>query len=416
MPELPRVTVDAIDHAQAAELRDKVTDELIAAGYIKSAPVEAAFRVVPRHAFVPADTPLDVTYHIDKSVVTKRDEQGIAISSVSATYIQVAMIEQAELRQGMSVLEVGSGGYNAALLAEVVGPDGQVVSVDIDPEVTDRAATLLEAAGYGSRVTVITADAGHGVPGHGPFDAIVVTVGAWDLSPAWLRQLTVDGRLVVPVRMNGVSRSIAFRRDNDHLLSTSAVVCGFVPMQGAGEHVDREFRLPDANGRVVTLRFDAGVPDDPALLDGVLAGERSELWSGVTIKHGVSFADLYLWLAGRLPGFCRLAAEEGTELAQERKTWFPFAAARGDSFAYLSARPALEGAGAEFGARAYGRHGQEAATAMVEQIQAWDEQARNRPEPTFAYWPTGSAPAHLPKGVAVLNKTHGLVTISWPTG
>ncbi|GGL20985.1 hypothetical protein Sme01_23270 [Sphaerisporangium melleum] len=88
---------------------------------------------------------------------------------------------------------------------------------------------------------------------------------------------------------------------------------------------------------------------------------------------------------------------------------------RGGSFAYLSMRPALEGMGAEFGARAYGRRGQKAARAMVEQIQAWHELARNRPEPTFAYWPTGTAPLHLSEGTAVLNKTNGLVMISWPT-
>ncbi|MEV0633244.1 methyltransferase, FxLD system [Nonomuraea wenchangensis] len=404
---------ETIDQARAAELRGKLAEELTAAGYLKSALVEAAFRTVPRHAFVPADTPLEVTYQADSAVVTKRDERGIAVSSVSAAYIQVAMIEQAELKPGMSVLEIGSGGYNAALLAEVVGPDGQVISVDIDPEATDRATALLDATGYGERVTVITADAEHEVSGFGPFDAIIVTVGAWDLSPAWRHQLAADGRLVVPLRMNGVSRSIAFRRVNDHLVSTSAVVCGFVPMQGVGEHIDREFRLPDAHGRHVTLRFDAGAPDSPALLDGVLASERSEVWSGVTIEHGVSFADLHLWLASFLPGFCKLAADEGTELALERRTWFPFAGVRGDSFAYLSVRPALEGAGVEFGARAYGPHGQEAAIAIVEQLQAWDRHARRGPAPTFAYWPTGSHP-DLDEGTAVQEKKHGLVTISWP--
>ncbi|MEQ4717938.1 methyltransferase, FxLD system [Nonomuraea sp. B19D2] len=407
---------ETIDQAQAAELRDKLANELTTAGYIKSAQVDRAFRTVPRHAFVPADTPLEVTYQADSAVVTKRDEHGTAISSVSAAYIQVAMIEQADLAPGMSVLEIGSGGVNAAMLAEIVGPDGQVVSVDIDPEVTARATELLDAVGYGDRVKVITADAEHEIPGVGPFNAIIVTVGAWDLAPAWRRQLAPDGTLVVPLRMNGVSRSIAFRRTNDHLTSTSAVVAGFVPMQGAGQHVDREFRLPDPHGHAITLRFDGGAPDNPALLDGVLASERSEVWSDVTIKHGVSFADLHLWFASFLPGFCRLAAEEGTDLAQERKTWFPFASVRDDSFAYLSVRPAMEGAGSEFGARAYGPHGQEAATVMVEQIRAWDEQARNRPEPTFAYWPTGHIPADLPEGTAALNKTHGLVTISWPTG
>ncbi|MFI7225134.1 methyltransferase, FxLD system [Nonomuraea angiospora] len=406
---------ETIDQERAAELRDKLADELKEAGFIASAQVEAAFRTVPRHAFVPAGTPLEVTYQADSAVVTKKDENGVAISSVSAAYIQVAMIEQARLEPGMAVLEIGSGGVNAAMLAEVVGPNGQVVSVDIDPEVTDRAIALLDAAGYGDRVTVLTADAEHGIHGFGPFNAIIVTVGAWDLAPAWLHQLAEGGTLVVPLRMNGISRSIAFRRANDHLVSTSAVVCGFVPMQGAGQHNDREFLLPDPHGHTVTLRFDDGAPDNPSLLDGVLAGDRSEAWSGVTIEHGVSFADLHLWFASFLPGFCKLAVEEGSELAQERKSWFPFAGVRGDSFAYLVVRPALEGVGVEFGAGAYGPHGQEAANAMVAQIQAWDEQARNRPEPTFAYWPTGNTPA-VPEGTAVLNKTHGLVTISWPTG
>ena len=48
------------------------------------------------------------------------------------------MLELAELRPGMTVLEVGSGGLNAGLIAEIVGSEGRVVSVDIDPEVTDR--------------------------------------------------------------------------------------------------------------------------------------------------------------------------------------------------------------------------------------------------------------------------------------
>ncbi|MEV4889939.1 methyltransferase, FxLD system [Nonomuraea sp. NPDC055795] len=407
---------ETIDQALAAELRDKLADELAAAGHITSAQVDRAFRTVDRHAFVPADTPLEVTYQADSAVVTKKDANGTAISSVSAAYIQVAMIEQANLEPGMRVLEIGSGGVNAAMLAEVVGPDGEVASVDIDREVTDRATELLEAAGYGDRVTVITADAEHEIAGFGPFDATIVTVGAWDLAPPWLHQLAPGGTLVVPLRMNGVSRTVAFQRENDHLVSTSAVVAGFVPMQGDGQHVDQEFRLPDAQGHAVVLRFDDGAPDDPTLLDGVLASERAEVWSGVTIENGVSFADLHLWFASFLPGFCKVAAGEGTDLVQERKSWFPFAGVRGDSFAYLSVRPALEGAGAEFGARAYGPHGQEAAAAMVEQIQAWDQQARNRSEPTFAYWPTGHAPTDLPAGTAVLAKTHGLVTISWPTG
>lgn len=407
-------TGPSADSDRADEIRNALADKLLSDGMITSPVVERAFRTVPRHLFVAEGTPLEVAYNAADSVAIKRDQDGVIISSTSAPFIQARMIEQAGLGPGMSVLEIGSGGYNAALLAEVVGPGGRVVSVDIDQEVTDRARALLDATGYGSRVTVVQADAENPLPELGePVDAILVTVGAWDLSPAWLEQLSQDGTIVVPLRMNGITRSIAFRRDGDHLVSTSAEVCGFVPMQGSGAHDERIFLLPDAHGHNVKLRFDGDVPQDMSLLDGVLATERTESWSGVTVKHGVSFADLHLWFAGFLPGFCKLAVDEGTGLAAEHKSWFPFGVVRGDSFAYLAVRPALDGAGVEFGARAYGAHGQAAATAMVEQIQAWDRQARDV-APAFAYWPTSSDRTRIDEGVAVLEKAHGLVTISWP--
>ncbi|MBP2323796.1 protein-L-isoaspartate(D-aspartate) O-methyltransferase [Kibdelosporangium banguiense] len=403
------------DDASAAEFRDALVDTLLANKMITSPVVERAFRTVPRHLFVAEGTPLDVTYNVDQSVAIKRDPDGVIISSTSAAYIQARMIEQAELGPGMSVLEIGSGGFNAALLAEVVGPDGQVVSVDIDPEVTDRASELLDATGYGSRVTVVQADAENPLPGlDEPVDAILVTVGAWDLAPAWLEHLSEGGRIVVPLRMNGITRVICFRREGDHLVSTSAEVAGFVPMQGRGARDERVFLLPDRNGHHVKLRFEEDVSADVSLLDGVLATERTEVWSGVTIKHGVSFADLHLWFAALLPGFCKLAVDEGTDMAAERKGWFPFGVVRGDSFAYLAVRPVPEGGGVEFGARAYGVHGEAAAAAMVEQIQAWDRQGRDV-EPTFAYWPTGSQRPEFGKDTAVLVKTHGLTTIAWPS-
>ncbi|UJW32459.1 methyltransferase, FxLD system [Saccharothrix sp. AJ9571] len=401
------------DDASAAEFRDALVDTLLANKMITSPLVERAFRTVPRHLFVAEGTPLDVTYNVDNSVAIKRDRDGVIISSTSAAYIQARMIEQAGLGPGMSVLEIGSGGFNAALLAEVVGPEGRVVSVDIDQDVTDRARDLLDATGYGNRVTVVLADAENPLPGlQQSVDAVLVTVGAWDLAPAWLEHLSEGGTIVVPLRMNGITRVIGFRRDGDHLESTSAEVAGFVPMQGDGARDERVFLLPDRNGHHVKLRFEGDVPAEVNLLDGVLGTERAEAWSGVTIKHGVSFADLHLWFAAFLSGFCKLAADEGTDLAAERKSWFPFGAVHGDSFAYLAVRPLPDGGGVEFGAHAYGAHGQAAATAMVNQIQAWDRQGRDR-EPTFTYWPSSSDRPEFGENTAVLVKTHGVATISW---
>lgn len=404
----PRTSAD-----RAAQLRAALVDTLRDEGMVTRALVEAAVRVVPRERFMPAGTPLEVAYAYDNSVVTKRDQHGMAISSVSAAYIQARMLELAELRPGMTVLEVGSGGLNAAYIAEIVGPEGRVVSIDIDPEVIDRAATALDATGYSSRVRVLVADAEHGVPDEGPFDAIIVTVGAWDIAPAWLGQLAPDGVLVLPLIMNGVTRTIGFRRDGDQLVSTSAEVAGFVPMQGAGSHANQVLELADTTGGKVKLSFDSGAPPDLIQLDGVLNAGAAEWWSGVTVSHGISFADLHLWLAWYLDGFCRLAADEGSALAA-RKRWLPFAVVRGAGLACLVLRDAMQGAGAEFGARAYGRDGQVAAAALIEQIQAWDRAGRHTP-PTFAYWPAGGDRSQIRADATVMNKTHGVVTISWPT-
>ncbi|MEU7839314.1 hypothetical protein [Nonomuraea sp. NPDC049129] len=50
-----------------------------------------------------------------------------------------------------------------------------MVSVDIFSEVTDRAARLLDATGYGGRVTVVLADAEHAIPDAVLFDAVCGT-------------------------------------------------------------------------------------------------------------------------------------------------------------------------------------------------------------------------------------------------
>jgi protein-L-isoaspartate(D-aspartate) O-methyltransferase len=292
----------------------------------------------------------------------------------------------------------------------VVGPGGRVITVDIDPDITANASAALDATGYGSRVEVLLADAEHPVPGLGEVDAVIVTVGSWDVPPAWIDHLKPDGRLVVPLRMNNVTRSVAFRRVGDHLESTSLEVCGFVPMQGEGEHNERVFELPDPHGGTVKLQFDV-TPKDLSPLDGVLAKSRTELRSGIDIPRGVSFADLHLWFASFLPGFCRIAAGEGTELAEERR-WFPFGAVADDgSLAYLAIGPTLDGTGDEFLARGWGDG--EAGPALITQIQAWAAAGRPQPD-SVAFWPNGSD-HDFPQGAAVLEKRHGLVTISWPT-
>ncbi|GAB4001712.1 hypothetical protein GCM10029992_37960 [Glycomyces albus] len=175
------------DRADLAALREAMFAQLRELGVLRSERIADAFRVVPRHRFAPG-APLAEVYAARDAVVTKRDEHGVAISSVSAPEIQAFMLEQAAVEEGMRVLEIGSGGFNAALIAELVGPEGQVTTVDIDSDVTTRAAELLGATGY-DRVEVVCADASAALPGDGQWDRIIVTVGAWDVPPAWTDRL-----------------------------------------------------------------------------------------------------------------------------------------------------------------------------------------------------------------------------------
>ncbi|MFE0422034.1 methyltransferase, FxLD system, partial [Streptomyces sp. NPDC058953] len=192
---------------EAASLRAVMVRELRDLGAITSDSVAGAVAAVPRHLFA-VGQPLKAAYAANQALVIKRDEDGTALSSLSAAHIQAVMLEQAGIEPGMRVLEVGSGGYNAALIAELVGKEGASISVDIDPEIVERARRCLDAAGY-EQVEVVQADAVAGVPGLAPFDRIIVTAGAWDIPSAWLDQLSERGRIVVPLRMRGLTRSRA---------------------------------------------------------------------------------------------------------------------------------------------------------------------------------------------------------------
>ncbi|MER7808393.1 methyltransferase domain-containing protein [Streptomyces sp900116325] len=175
--ERPAVTsLPTTELDETSALRHRLADQLADAGHIRTPAVDNALRTVPRHAFAP-EVPAQKTYAND-IVATRHSDDGRITSSISAPWLQADMLEAAHIEPGHRVLEIGSGGYNAALIAELVGPTGSVTTLDIDPAVTDRATRHLTQTGY-DRVRVVTADAEHlpadVIPADG-FDAIVVTV------------------------------------------------------------------------------------------------------------------------------------------------------------------------------------------------------------------------------------------------
>lgn len=394
-------------NGRADALREKMVDELRGSGVIRSGPVAAAVGAVPRHLFAP-DEPVEPAYTVKTILQTKRDERGVPISMISAVDIQAMMLEQAQLEPGMRVLEIGSGGYNAALLAELVGAAGQVTTVDIDPDVVDRTRRCLAVAGY-DRVNVVLADADGGVPEHAPYDCVIATTSAWDIPPAWVDQLAPKGRLVVPLRMRGLTRSVAFERYADRLTSTGYEVCSFVPVQGAGAPAEQVIPL---HGEEVGLRADATEPVDADALRAALAGPRVTAWSGVTTPDG-PFDGLHLWLATRLPSFgvlmARKSAVDQGVVAHSWALGIPTALTE-TSFAYLAMSPKVPDQPREFGAHGHGPDAEELVADVIDAIRTWDG---TNSDAQITVVPSGTPHDQLPAGL-VLDKRHTKVVLSWP--
>lgn len=404
------ITATPFEASQVDALREAMVGGLRAEGWVRSDRVAEAFRAVPRHLFAPG-TELETAY-ADDSVVTKRDEQGNATSAVSAPYIQAMMLEQAGVGAGMRVLEIGSSGCNAALIAELVGVHGVVTTVDIDPGVVESTRQCLAAAGYPD-VNVVLADAEGGVPEHAPYDRVIVTAGAWDIPPAWVEQLAVGGWLVVPLRMQGLTRSVVFEQWGERLRSRDVRLCGFVPMQGAGEYRERVVAL---DGDEVRLRVDGRQEVDADRLQGAVWAPRVERWSGVEIGPFEPMNDLDLWLSTMLPNFCLLTATSSAidaGIAPRGARIGVSTAVVGGSYAHRVTRPiSAERDRFEFGVYAHGADADNLADQYVDLIRMWDREHRSGAGPHIEVHPVDTPDTALPNGL-VLDKTHTRVAISW---
>jgi protein-L-isoaspartate(D-aspartate) O-methyltransferase len=384
--------------------------------------VVAALRKVPRHLFTPG-VPLARAYEDDAVVLPQAGEGSAGRSPVSAPSMIAGMLAQLDVRPGESVLEIGSGGYQAALLRELAGPGGSVTTLDIDPDVVSRARACLDRAGYGD-VRTLCGDGEYGAPGGGPFDKIIVAVEAWDVPPAWTGQLAPGGRLVVPLLTRGMPRSWALDRRDGHLVSRSNLPAFFVSMRGAaGEY--REWSVPmDEPG--VSLWGEEPEPAgvDRAALAGVLAAGRSEARTGVTLPTGVpvrSWPDLWLvtgpdlcWLNVSKDALDRGVVAPMGLIARSGRTDTP-ALVSGGSLAYYGRMHPVDkdGTAVEFRAYGHGPHGAELAERLAGHIQAWDRDHRTGPGPVLTVHPADTPADHLPSGY-VLNKRHSTIVLSWP--
>ncbi|MEU9834529.1 methyltransferase, FxLD system [Streptosporangium sp. NPDC048047] len=332
--------------------------------------VAGALRAVPRHLFLPGVPP--ETAYRDEAIVTRRDAEGRPVSSSSQPTIMAVMLEQLGMEPGHRVLEVGAGtGYNAALLAYLAGPGGRVTSVDIDPDLVGRARGHLAEAGF-TGVEVVCGDGAEGFAPGAPYDRVIATVGVWDLFPAWLEQLAPGGRIVAPVDLNGVQRSVALERADGRWTSRSAVACGFMRLRGpfAGPEVLRP--LDPESELMISLPRARKTGDVLA----ALGGPAAELPSGVDAGPAALADGFGLWLAAHEPRWCLLS--------ESRPRWLTAGAAGGPGFTMVMGIVEDGGlcllhpreAPAPPVVRAFGSGGAVLAADLLAHLRAWDAAGR----------------------------------------
>ncbi|MBI2139380.1 protein-L-isoaspartate(D-aspartate) O-methyltransferase [Candidatus Woesearchaeota archaeon] len=119
--------------------------------------------------------------------------------TISQPTTVMIMTHALELEAGDKVFEVGTGsGYQAAILAKIVGPKGKVVSTEVIPELVNFARGNLMKTGV-RNVEIFEDDGSKGIAPEAPFDKIIITAACREFPKELLGQLKTDGIILGPV-------------------------------------------------------------------------------------------------------------------------------------------------------------------------------------------------------------------------
>lgn len=213
--------------------REAMVRRLQEQGYLRDPRVAEAMRRVPRHLFLPG---LEGSAYVDSPLGIGQGQ------TISAPHMVAMMAEALDARPGLRVLEVGTGsGWHAAVVAELVGPDGKVWSIERFEDLAAKARQNLNHAGFGpERVEVVVGDGSEGWPGAAPYDRAYLTCAAPDVPKPVLEQLAEHGKLLAPVGDRYAQELMLLEKTPTGTLRRALGGCVFVPL--VGKHGFQETR------------------------------------------------------------------------------------------------------------------------------------------------------------------------------
>lgn len=210
---------------------------------------QSAYLATPRHQFVKRyrrwgvkewsvvnEDNLDehlATLYADRALVLLGDDDDDIPSTISQPSFVLRMLDLLQLKRGQKVFELGAGsGWNAALMGNLVAPEGSVYSMELIPDVARTATATLDALGI-KNVHVIEADGGDAYPDGAPYDRAIFTAGAYDLPHPFFEQIKEGGLLLIVIKSEGGGDTLfLLRKEHDHFEALEGMPCGFVQMRG----------------------------------------------------------------------------------------------------------------------------------------------------------------------------------------
>ena len=206
------------------EENERLIKHIRGLGYLKSSELENALREVEREFFVP--NPMKYLAYRDTPLYIGSNQ------TISQPSTVVAMTEALNIREGQKILEIGTGsGWQAAVLAKLVGEKGMVYTVEIIEELVKFAKENMEKLKI-KNVKVVKGDGSKGLKRYAPYDRIVVTAGSPEIPKTLLGQLKPNGIMVIPVGNLYLQRMYVVKKSKGKIEKKSIGSFMFVPLRG----------------------------------------------------------------------------------------------------------------------------------------------------------------------------------------
>jgi protein-L-isoaspartate(D-aspartate) O-methyltransferase len=235
-----------------------LVEELKGQGFIKTSKVEDAFATILRDQFIehyyedrestghwqlvsPAKIQSESwlkNIYANKPLVVKLAQFGIPIIGSTAPWLMALMLESLEIQPSMHVLEIGTGtGYNAALIAHIVGRPDLVSTIEIDKKFAENARTRI-AGCLGEGMTIVVDDGFLGYLPNAPYDRIIATCSHTYIPPSWLDQLSPNGVLIMNIRGDMAGGIVRLTKDSNGIMVKGKFLevpdsVGFMPLTSA---------------------------------------------------------------------------------------------------------------------------------------------------------------------------------------